>query len=256
MLFGKVEIFNLFELKTYDQRLKWRGKRDTSGKVIAAVIDEKSLDKEGMWPWPRRKMADLVDRLSDDGAKVIGMDVFFTEPDKSINLEIIDQVEEKLGELNISDNRIDRYLEKEKRLADNDAIFANAIKNSKAKIVMPYFWHNSMSDLGYDINREELDKRCNRISDSIYSVKYDRAPGNYDAFAKPYIHPYAPEVNIKILAKPAAGSGYIDLPWEADGIIRRVPLAVKYKDEYSAFMAFSLQCAWQYLDCPITESRE
>jgi CHASE2 domain-containing sensor protein len=43
MLGYGVEIFHLFELKTYDQRLKWRGKRPLSGLVVAAVIDEKAL---------------------------------------------------------------------------------------------------------------------------------------------------------------------------------------------------------------------
>ena len=170
LLTSGFDIFDLFELKTYDQRLKWRDKRPVSGNVVAAVIDEKSLDREGMWPWPRRKMADLINRLSDDGAKVIGIDVFFTEPDKSINLEIIDQVKKKLHGLNISDERIDKYLEEQKQLADNDAIFANAIKNSKARVVMPYFWHSSKEELGYKINREELDRKYKMISNSVYSV--------------------------------------------------------------------------------------
>jgi adenylate cyclase len=128
MLGYGIEIFNLFELKTYDQRLKWRGTRPSSGNVVAAVIDEKSLDNEGMWPWPRWKMADLVNRLSDDGAKVIGIDIFFTEPDKSINLEIVDQIKNRLQVLNISDEGISKYLEEKRALADSDAIFAKAIK--------------------------------------------------------------------------------------------------------------------------------
>lgn len=253
MLFHQIEIFELFELKTYDQRLKFRGKRETSGTVIAAVIDEKSLDKEGMWPWPRRKIADLINRLSDDGAKVIGMDVFFTEPDKSINLEIIDQVENKLGELNLNDKRIIKYLEVEKQRADNDKILANAIKNSKAKIVMPYFWHYIEDSLGYEISQDEIEKRLKSISNSMYSMMDSdvRTGDGYDPFRKAYINdPYVPEVNLDILTEHAAGSGYIDLHQAEDGIIRRMPLAVKHKDEDFAFTAFSLQCAWQYLDCP------
>ena len=252
MLSHGIEIFNLFELKTYDQRLKWRGKRESSGIVVAAVIDEKSLDREGMWPWPRKKMGDLINRLSDDGAKVIGLDVFFTEADKDTNLDIINQVIKKLLDLNIKDNSLDEYLEEKKELADNDTLFANAIKNSKAKIVMPYFWHASKSSLGYEMSPEELKKRLKSISNSVYSmIDSDVPPGDaYDAFADAYVHPYVPEVNLEILTEPAAGSGYIDLPQGDDGIIRRMPLAVKHKDEDFAFTAFSLQCAWQYLDCP------
>ena len=254
ILTNGIEIFTLFELKTYDQRLKWREEKihrmdKISGTVVAAVIDEKSLDREGMWPWPRQKMATLIEKLSDDGAKVIGLDIFFTEPDRSLNVSLIDQVEKKLTDLNINDNNLINYLQKEKKLADSDAVFAEAIRNSKAKVVMPYFWHVNKESLGYDIPEDELDKRYERLSNSVFSVIYDQAPGGYDAFIGPdIIKPYAPEVNLEILTEPAAGSGYINPPTSKDGIIRRMPMAVKFKDE--VFTAFALQCAWQYLDCP------
>ena len=252
MLGYGIEIFHLFELKTYDQRLKWRGERPISGLVVAVVIDEKSLDKEGMWPWSRHKMATLINRLSDDGAKVIGMDIFFTEPDKSISMEIINYIEKRLNALNITDDDLFSYLDETKRLSDNDMLFADAIKSSKAKVVMPYFWHSSQKSLGYDIGLEELDRRLKIIGNSLYSMMdYDEALNDdYDPFFNPYINPYAPEVNLEILSVPASGSGYIDLPYEDDGIIRRMPLAVKYGDRDDVYTPFSLQCAWQYLDSP------
>ncbi|UCF73081.1 MAG: CHASE2 domain-containing protein [Deltaproteobacteria bacterium] len=60
----------IVELKTLDLRFKSRGAMKGSDAVVLAVIDEKSLDKEGGWPWPRSKIARLIDYLSDDGAKV------------------------------------------------------------------------------------------------------------------------------------------------------------------------------------------
>jgi CHASE2 domain len=45
-----------------------------------AVIDERSLDAEGRWPWPRPKIAALFDALSRGGARVIPFDVAFAEP--------------------------------------------------------------------------------------------------------------------------------------------------------------------------------
>ena len=57
-----------------------------------AVIDEKSLDKEGRWPWPRSKIADLIDILNKDGAKVIGFDIGFLEPDENSNLKLIQSI--------------------------------------------------------------------------------------------------------------------------------------------------------------------
>src|SRR5215510_4593164 len=74
-------ILDLIELKTYDLRLRFRGQLPPSPAVVIAVIDEKSLGSEGRWPWPRSKLAALVDVLSRDGARVIGFDIGFLEPD-------------------------------------------------------------------------------------------------------------------------------------------------------------------------------
>jgi CHASE2 domain-containing sensor protein len=117
---------------------------------------------------------------------------------------------------------------------------------------MPYFWHGSKESLGYEIDKEELERRFKLIGNSVYSMMdYDEAlKGEYDPFEKAYIKPYAPEVNLEILTEPSAGSGYIDPPLTDDGIIRRMPLAVKHKDREDVYTPFSLQCAWQYLGCP------
>ncbi|MFA7585864.1 MAG: CHASE2 domain-containing protein [Novosphingobium sp.] len=48
--------------------------------IILVAIDDRSLAAEGQWPWDRRRMAQLVDRLSDDGARAIVLDVLFIEP--------------------------------------------------------------------------------------------------------------------------------------------------------------------------------
>lgn len=49
--------------------------------LIIVAIDENSLSKLGRWPWSRRLHAALVDRLKADGARVIGLDLVFAEPD-------------------------------------------------------------------------------------------------------------------------------------------------------------------------------
>jgi adenylate cyclase len=69
----------IIELKTLDLRFKSRGVLQGTDAVALAVIDEKSLDTEGRRPWPRSKIAHLVDYLSDNGEKVIGFYIGFLE---------------------------------------------------------------------------------------------------------------------------------------------------------------------------------
>ena len=160
----------LLELKTMDLRFISRGVREPGGTVVLAVIDEKSLDAEGKWPWPRAKIAQLIDYLSEDGAKVISFDVGFWEPDQNSNLTFIQQLESKIGALQLKHKELNRFLEESRLLADNDLILANAIQRSKAKVVLGYFFHMNAEELGYHMDQETVNERISQIGKSRYPV--------------------------------------------------------------------------------------
>ena len=99
LLLFHAPFFDSIELRTYDFRLQSRGQLQPSPAVVLAMIDEKSLDTEGRWPWPRSRLAALVDILSQDGAKVIAFDVGFLEPDENSQLKLIDQFDQEIDAL-------------------------------------------------------------------------------------------------------------------------------------------------------------
>src|SRR5690242_16765545 len=47
------------------------------------LIDDRSLAFIGPWPWSRYYLARLTEDIAKDGAKVIGYDVLFPEPDRA-----------------------------------------------------------------------------------------------------------------------------------------------------------------------------
>ena len=96
----EVPFLELMELKTVDLRFVGREGIAQSSKVVLAVIDEKSVDNEGKWVWPRSKIADLVTRLSDAGAKVISFDIVMSEPDEKSAAKTIETIEQNLPDLN------------------------------------------------------------------------------------------------------------------------------------------------------------
>lgn len=61
----EIPFLDIMELKTIDLRFKSRGSIEPGSNIVLAVIDEKSIAKEGKWIWPRSKMADLVNKLSE-----------------------------------------------------------------------------------------------------------------------------------------------------------------------------------------------
>lgn len=67
------------ELLIYDTRYKVRGKTSPPPEVIIAAIDDYSLKKFGRWPWDRSRIAQIIDKISSMGARVIMMDIIFSE---------------------------------------------------------------------------------------------------------------------------------------------------------------------------------
>ncbi len=58
-------------------------KRTPTEDIIIIAIDSESLARYGQWPWPREIHADLIDKISIGGAKVIGFDIIMSEPDRN-----------------------------------------------------------------------------------------------------------------------------------------------------------------------------
>ncbi|MBF0590488.1 MAG: adenylate/guanylate cyclase domain-containing protein [Nitrospirae bacterium] len=76
------------EAKTYDIRMSLLWKLKTyhpTGEIIIVYIDEKSIADIGRWPWPRSIMAELLNRISSDRPRVIGIDIMFSERQDASN---------------------------------------------------------------------------------------------------------------------------------------------------------------------------
>lgn len=74
-------LLRLQELSTIDTRFSIRGTQPAPSEIAVVQIDDTTFNQLGLqWPFPRRFHGELIDRLRDDGARVIAYDVQFTEP--------------------------------------------------------------------------------------------------------------------------------------------------------------------------------
>jgi serine phosphatase RsbU (regulator of sigma subunit)/CHASE2 domain-containing sensor protein len=63
------------------QRLMPRSRASAPAVIVA--IDERALDAQGQWPWPRNVVAQLIDAINAAGPAAVGVDLLFVEPDRS-----------------------------------------------------------------------------------------------------------------------------------------------------------------------------
>lgn len=62
----------------YDSAIRWTS-APPDADIAVIAIDEPSVQSIGRWPWPRPVHADLVDRLSQAGARAVTLDILLTE---------------------------------------------------------------------------------------------------------------------------------------------------------------------------------
>ena len=108
-------------LRTFDMFQLIDPRHKTSRPVVIVDIDDKSLAQLGQWPWPRTRIADLIQGLTSNGAVVIGFDVVFSEADR-LNPDLV------AGQMRYLD---DATRAKLRELPTNDQILSEAIRRSR-----------------------------------------------------------------------------------------------------------------------------
>jgi adenylate cyclase len=71
------------DLLAYDTLFLLVGARPAPPELVVVAIDEPSFATlQRQWPWPRSLHAQLLDRLREDGAAVVALDMVFAEPSR------------------------------------------------------------------------------------------------------------------------------------------------------------------------------
>lgn len=120
---------------------------DLSGSVgenkIAIVnIDDKSLNQLGPWPWPRHLLAEMIQILTSNGAKLIGLDLVLSQREQNQGLNEVAKLYKTISERHRTDGDESAYgwileeLQETKKRLDNDRKLSQTIKES-GNIILP-----------------------------------------------------------------------------------------------------------------------
>ncbi len=243
---SEIPFLDIMELKTIDLRFKSRGNIEPGSNIVLAVIDEKSIAKEGKWIWPRSKIADLVNKLSEKGARVIAFDIGFFEPDAKRVVQAINSIQSEAKHINIQNKSFEQYLENLKLKSDNDKLLADAILDSKARVVLGYFFHMNPEEAGHPDKKTIRNHKKNVRGSKYKFVRY--SSGN--AYNAPLIEVNMPQSNIKAISKATKYSGYFNMIPDQDGVVRWMPAVLRFND--NLYAPLSLIAAGAYLNKPLS----
>ena len=203
----KPTLSDFLHYRFYDLLLS-ANRGESSSVPVIVDIDEKSLKRYGQWPWPRYRIATLLDQLRNLGALSIGLDMLFAEEDRASIHSIKKEVSREFGvELN--------FREVPANLRDNDQRLAKTLAGGS--VVLGYQF---LFDEGSD------SENCLLHPLRVNKLGHDKAERDSPLF----IHARSVSCNLKMFSQAAAGSGFFNISPEADGILRRVPLIMEHKD--------------------------
>ena len=245
-LSSAVPFLSIMDLKTIDLRFKLRGEKAIQDTVVLVAVDERSLKAEGRWAWPRSKIADLVTRLSDKGARVIAFDVGFLEPENSVLVETIEEIQRAAAANGLRNERFVDYLGTLKVKQDNDRILAEAIKNAAAKVVLGFFFQVNAEEATH-ISADEIKGHSRNISTAEYPITQLITA---EAKTTEMTEAAAPQSNIDIISESTNLSGFFNKLTDPDGVVRKIPLAIRFNEKLYA--PLSLKAVGAYLDAPLS----
>jgi len=135
--FAQFSVFESLEKVIYEIEMRLDTPRNPGESKVAIVdIDDKSIRNLGEWPWPRHIIADMVTILKNNGAKLIGLDMIFSQKEQNPSIKEIENLYGKILEREESFNAREenRWIlielkEIEKRL-DNDRALSQAVQDS------------------------------------------------------------------------------------------------------------------------------
>lgn len=195
------------QLHLYDAWLREAAIPPKSSVPVMVGIDELSLDAYGQWPWPRYRLALLVQRLQEMGAEVVALDFLMPEPDRSSPEVIRSERERDMGTPQGDDHPAQRD--------SNSQRLASVLAGGNT--VLGYYFQFG-----------------NGAGAAQGSATAPPGLAVQTSTAAPPAWPKPSGIlrSMPVLTTAARSEGFTNAQHDVDGVLRRVPLLLHYGDNY------------------------
>lgn len=168
-----------------------RGAKTTQSPIVIIDIDEKSLRELGQFPWERRVMGILLDKIAKSGASTIGINLPFVEVDKS-SPSYFAKKHKIPGKFPNYDYELAYVLQKTPSILGYGFDFEKAHQEGIAPYINALFVENDMPDKEYLLQAKGVISNYSTLQDAVST------------------------------------SGFFNNIADNSGVIRSVPLLVRY----------------------------
>lgn len=219
-------LINRLEYLVFDQRMAVmpKAEKPPENKIVIIDLDERSLQVEGQFPWNRIKVGQLTEKLRDYGALVVGFDITFPEPDRNIR-DLLEPVD-----LDKLDSSFNETLASIEPIINSDQYFARVMESGGIDVVLAINF-SPQAEVAY-----------NELPPSIVDID----PELVDRISAQDMSGFTG--NIKILQDAALGSGSMNQSPDGDGIIRRVPLLIRYGNSLYPTLSMEMIRVYNFLE--------
>ncbi|TKB79670.1 MAG: adenylate/guanylate cyclase domain-containing protein [Nitrospira sp.] len=222
------------EAMSYDVRLLIRGERSVSQEIVLVGVDDRSLQEVGRWPWSRLIQAELIDAISRDQPKVIGLDVLYTEPESILDMaKPMDAQRPRPGLRQATPTG-----------SEPDRRFAESLKRAGAVVLGFSF---VVPESGTDVDAFRGNPPITGPVARAPFVLIKRARS--DEVLQPY-RAAGVTLPIPVLSEAASSFGHVYSIPDDDGITRYEYLAIQQGNREEYFPSLGLELARMYLGIP------
>ncbi|WP_101926511.1 MULTISPECIES: CHASE2 domain-containing protein [Luteimonas] len=169
--------------------------------TVVVDIDDVSLSAVGQWPWPRYRLAALVERIAAERPAAIALDILLPEADRASLADIRKTFQRDFG-IDVAITGVPDGL------LDNDGYLGHAMAQADVVGARYFYFDHATGEtaparpgVGFDGALDALD--------------LDRAHGVLD--------------NVGSIASQTRVSGFVNMGVDDDGVLRRLPLLVEYR---------------------------
>jgi len=280
-MFKALRIFKAIEQKSLDVRFQIRGKRNPGGEIVIVAIDENSIKKLGRYPWPRRYIAEFIDKITAAEARILALDVIYSESQNEDILNTLDALTRTYNNSRLSKDlpvetekeSILSNLQEERKRFDEDTRLKDAFRRavvdkgmdiiSAIQFIYPSqreatgFSGKDVSPLGRELLKESAyfpvlagtgTKAKERSSDGDKLTILTSE--NRKEIINTLLTRYRPKTAVGVinmidsLAEWVTYQGFVDTNADYSGIVRSEYMAIQFGDEF--YPPLSVQVARVY----------